>query len=893
MTKIDSDQKQLKDTIALGERNKGLIPSVKNSCKHMNIENVSRGLIAEMYNLPISLRISCPHSTGGSEAMNFEWIARDFILGYCQSCEFKQEIHPENFGNDVINDHKKQQENLMRVEEEEKEKKLALATEVHDLIAKEKSKGEITILSILNLIQSFEEHTNKNIVAGEVLEASKLSPQFFSDIALDSLSLLFDNIDFGERILLATEHVLRTGRKLSPFAFDRLISAIEKNRNLDSAVGILRLAIDDKDIRNYDSLVKIIFDTLWYKRRIGDPYDSHPIYPNCMKFLNDVYEKGDDYLNELINKQLEVNDKTKRININYLLQELISVNPKIITPCITTIIKSLELEDDKYEESADRITCLTLSKIYAHSPDVIIMEIDKVYPNLSLGAKVELIHFFKIVLMENDLVVKSDEITHNIIDRILQILLAKETAKELKAKALSTITDISKKKSGLIIDHFDVLIGFLVNSIKDFDTFNWYVKELDKPKDQISTFNPFQSDNYLNIQSRELELKRIIQLTETTIQNLIKNSVDSQNHVKILDIISNLDSASDGYLKSELIAVIRRSVNNPIYLAELLPTIYNYLLDTDSKQVRYEGINFITHLIDNNDQLVTQTLIDIIKVFMKDIDRGIKGKSFEAFGSVIRKFPHQVEDEQIQIILQAVIDSYVVIHKRAADLSYKILPFLTKHQKLILISRIAALEESYYNEKDFKYCQELVDILLFITKENQEMYVRIVKDYVVKYCNSKDYYTDVDFIEKLTRIRNQSPEFNELWLQQTIGFLSRTKPDYCDHAFDSRNELFKTIYHLPQNVITQNILLIKELIRHKIDGRYFTDVFELYGILGFFNLHHEINDMSNYFKQFVEQNKSNEFATKTNQCCERIANIETSVANQLIDEMFIKSIRKS
>jgi len=83
------------------------------------IKDVSGWLVAEMYNLPISLRILCPHAGGSFEAMNFEWIARDFILDNCRSCKFHQEVYKVNFGKNVINEYLKQEEQLKKIEKEE------------------------------------------------------------------------------------------------------------------------------------------------------------------------------------------------------------------------------------------------------------------------------------------------------------------------------------------------------------------------------------------------------------------------------------------------------------------------------------------------------------------------------------------------------------------------------------------------------------------------------------------------------------------------------------------------------------------------------------------------------------------------------------------------------
>ena len=371
MTKLNNDHKHIQQTVALGQKNKSLLPRAKNWCKHINIEDISSGLIAEMHNVPTNLRISCPHSNCRQKAMNFEWIAKEFILGNCRSCKFHEQIHEDNFGSDIIREYQEQQEKLRKNQEEEQQKKEKLKAEINDLVAREKSQGEITTLSILSIIRSLDEEKDENLSAKKILEASKLSPEFFSDVALDSLSLFFTNEEFGEEMLLAVEHILQVGKLLSDFAFERLISAIEKDCNLDSAIGVLRIYLKDKNIGNLSCLIDIIIGLLEYERQLGQPYDSRPSYPNFVMLAKEIYDKDKSYLIEHIQKHLEIDNKVKRININYLLQELTSTAPEVTVSFVGVLINSLEFADDDYGESADHITCTTLSKIYSCFPEVV------------------------------------------------------------------------------------------------------------------------------------------------------------------------------------------------------------------------------------------------------------------------------------------------------------------------------------------------------------------------------------------------------------------------------------------------------------------------------------------------------------------------------------------
>ncbi|MBI3235903.1 MAG: hypothetical protein HYZ42_18020, partial [Bacteroidetes bacterium] len=520
MSTEENDNKKIENAINIGKNNQRLIPSVKNWCEHIQIQDCSGGMIAEMYNLPITLKISCPHSNGGFQAMQFEWIARDFILGNCINCSFHKEVTPTNYGRKAIKKHNENELEQKNKVEEEAKKRQALKDKVADLVSQAKSKDETTSLSILNLIQLLDSDNDQLTTAEKIFEASKLSPQFFNETALDSLSIHFADESIGVLIIKSVEIILKTEKHLSSFAKSRLYEAITDNKNLDEAVAILNIIIEGENPKDFDTIINKIIDSLRYKRSFGDHYDVVHSYPNTVSLLIKISKINLEYFNQIVQSKIFIDDKVTRININGLLQELSNIDNKILHPHIESIIKSFELEDDHYEDSADYATCITLSRICDHHPELVLNSCSSLQKSLTIGAQKPLIRFYELLLLNEKGESLPNEQAKKLIDRLFSLLLSKTTQKKLKSKLLELFKRISDKKPQIIDLHFDPFLGVLIEQMRDFLKFKWYLEELKKPEKQRSTFNPLVGMDYMEIHANELELQQIIDRTEIIIENI-------------------------------------------------------------------------------------------------------------------------------------------------------------------------------------------------------------------------------------------------------------------------------------------------------------------------------------------------------------------------------------
>ena len=891
MTKIDDFDNQINQTTELGERNKALIPKVRNWCKNIKVEDKSSGLFYLQTGLPIHLSISCPHTPARTEAANLEWIAEDFVINCCRSCNFHSEIHQANFGREVITRYEKEQEEQKQIEQDRNQGKQKIKQRIQSLIDKKTHQTGTTELSILKLIQKIDTGENNKKVAAKILEASQLSPHFFGETSLDYLSTFFSNEEIGEEVLKSIANILQKEQTLSASAFKKLSKTIGEGFFVDQTAQVLKIIKPGINLQEYQPLIESILDHLWYKRQVGDPADSRPSYPHAISLLIGEYKERPEMMQEMLEERLRINNKTTRININYLLQELLKVNPEMVIIHCPTLIHSLELKDDTYEESADYITCLTLSQLYEFHPRTVANHMIALYTSLTPGAKVEMLTFFRIILLKDDLALKYVDFTNHIIKILIEILPKEGILKELKNGAFSVIVKVSDHKPELLVNYVKAFTGFLTQQIKEQKTFNWYRKELEKPKNQISTFNPLQGRHYVEIESERIDIQTFISKLGEIIQNLLKSDQIKGEVETITDMINNLSSASDGELKSKLIKVLKNSVKEPLQLAKLLPSIYTFLLDKDSKLVRYEAVRFVADIIQHHDQLITQNILDLLKVFMSsDSENLVRGAAVKAFGDIIIKFPEQVGEEEINTIIDAVGDKSVFIAKRAADLSNKLSPYLSKLQLQGLLTNLLILEQHYFSKQEYREGRELINILLFLAKEEQNLYVKLVNTLIVKYCRSGDYYTEKDFLQYLTIICKQNAKFNALWLEESLDFIYRTHPNIHNYSFDIRHKLFTTIYTLPQALIESNLDKIHKLIVWKIQQKDFLDVFELFGILGYFRQYEKLKELSEHLKDNVEDNKSNKWYLSTNASYKKIADLELAVKQQSIDNAFIKSL---
>ena len=85
------------------------------------------------------------------------------------------------------------------------------------------------------------------------------------------------------------------------------------------------------------------------------------------------------------------------------------------------------------------------------------------------------------------------------------------------------------------------------------------------------------------------------------------------------------------------------------------------------------------------------------------------------------------------------------------------------------------------------------------------------------------------------------------------------------------------MYKLSQDVIKKHIQEINKFVKQRISQHHFSDIFQIYSILGFYNLHSELIELTTYFLANVNKNKANEFSINQSEIYAKTANLEKSL----------------
>jgi hypothetical protein len=363
MARKDSTSKMFEDGLESAKKNAGLIPEIKNWCIHIVLKDVSAGMIAEMSDLPVTVQVSCPHASGGSSGMMLDWIAGSFITENCLSCSFHQPVTEFNFGTKLLAEKKKREIEEALKKDADAEMYRQLSESIGALVRIEKDRAQITELSILQLLESLKDSAGREVNAELVFQASKISPGFFPLLSLDVLSLYFEDGLIGGMCMQIVHEVLKVKTIFPERVFQQALKALQEGKHFNDAALLFSHYINTGNIWSYEETILALIKSLWYKRTIGEPYDLVRNYDNSIVTLHYLIGLDCVFMASLFKKQLQVNDKVTRININHTLQEIMVADTPFVLDLLDELIRSFELTDDQYEDSADNATCVTIAKL--------------------------------------------------------------------------------------------------------------------------------------------------------------------------------------------------------------------------------------------------------------------------------------------------------------------------------------------------------------------------------------------------------------------------------------------------------------------------------------------------------------------------------------------------
>tara|TARA_R100000306_G_C4379381_1_gene143441 strand:- start:102 stop:4268 length:4167 start_codon:yes stop_codon:yes gene_type:complete len=857
MARLKNIDNDLKESMDLGKRSNYLIPKIKNWCSNINIHSEYGGLMGGM-GLPTMNTVSCTEFNGDM-AMNLEWIAKDFIIDHCANCKFHKEVNPNNFGREVLAEHKKWEAKIQK--ENELERKIIddLDDKLKTLIAK-KENTRTTELSIIKLLLSLNKpRVNKTKKSVEILEASKISPEFFNSLSLDYLTIYFKDADIRENIINAAHNVIIYEESListyffekvlnllkSEFRLEILIKIIPYNKlNKNQACELIPFLIEKYDLRGYES---------------NDYFENHS--PSIISFFKNFYNSNEDEFFKTLRVYLKKEETNLRANATLILYQLFLLNHQITLKITPDLIRALNLNDSGSPKSADYIILKTLFHISEVYPQIILDNLYNEFSTLTLGGKIEVIKFHSMFVQKN--IDSSHQVfIKKSIDELLKICLNKSLPQELRTEAVESIDDISQEIPKVLFESADSIIATLSQSIINITTFKWYLEDLDT---KTLTFNPLLGRNIFELQNEQMTIENEIYSLKSVLKNLLKFNQNALFE-KLLEIINNTNEGDEnsGQLKLYFIEVIRNGISDSILLTNILPQLHTWLLDFKNLKLRIEALKFLEKLLKDNFHIIPQTLFNLLRIFIDDDELIIKRYAISCYSEILRN-NGIVEDKEIDLLLNLYYNKYRIIHKNATDLSYRLLNVLEHTKRLQLLQSLLMLLDTYHKEsnRDIKFCIKLFNQIMFISKkinnEHQKTECYLIKNYLVEYCNDSDYYRCLEALKKLTLFKEEKPKYNRIWLEQILKFNFRVKPQPFEPFSRSDKYKFYTgIFSLSRDDFYTQSDFIKNTIK-EISIK--TDVFNnelvfIMMIFSYFNMNEDILEIIEFFETNVKCTKA-------------------------------------
>lgn len=368
MAQRRGEDARMKEMVKLGERNAALLPKVRNWCQYINVEMVSYGVLAEVYKLPIGrMAIRCVHaSAGGVESMHLDEVASSFIVGNCRNCPNHNPLSLDTIGYSIIEEYSRIEKAPVPNPPPHSPAKERLIGLVRGDLKEALEQATLTLQSVLKLVVLLDDPKEGLAAATKLVDAARVAPEFFNDLALEVLCTHLPDEIHGKHCADCLRLLQPSEARPLELIWGAAIDCLKLFKNPDAVCHILARLMTTYDATPLADVVGLIVDSQNYVRTIGN--ETHHDYPGSIAALIEVGHRAPTMLIRLFTVRLQRIEKEVRINASRTLVSLVEALPSVANAMIEPLMRSLELEDDPYGDSADGAARMTLAEIFRRSP---------------------------------------------------------------------------------------------------------------------------------------------------------------------------------------------------------------------------------------------------------------------------------------------------------------------------------------------------------------------------------------------------------------------------------------------------------------------------------------------------------------------------------------------
>jgi hypothetical protein len=780
--------------LQLGRKNESLIQRLKLWCRNIDVKLETSGLLAAMHRLPIGmLKVTCPHGVTGGMSMHVEHEAEQFIVHNCNACPHHQELSNDNLGRDIL-------ARIQRVREEEeaaKQRRLEIDRQTKSEAANTLQTQEMTQASVNRLILRLHDPQDAPDAAVSLQKAASLAPEFFSD---DALKVLTDGFrtPVGAACVQIVRSVLLTRRNLPTFMPKAVLSAMAAG--LDDACNIIVDHFSEFDKSMLAEGLAISLNIPEYEHVPGATLiRTRPSYPGAVRFFVRMTETAPEDVRAVLGRTLGIDSKRTKFNCaNFILDLLSEATAEHLVPLTRMLIRSLELTDDAYGESADDAVCGLLAHLYISSPEHVAEEVERTYSFAGAEMRMLLLDIYARVALlgaehgyrrSGRKIAESTSVAHvpAVVDKLYTALSDLQNDPKVRVRACEMLEDVVAaypQHGAQMLPRF--LTRLVLTSMESKAT----PLESGTPLAQINNMSRNASYNAMT--------RQIVKIVER-----IAAYLPAPTFVAVSEAILDMDSKSDSSLKGQLVRTLAVFGKQYEMTSAVLSEVYRHLTDFESNAVRHAAIEVVKDLMQQN------------------------------------SFP--IPDNMIELITTYLHEDFVIIHKSATRVirHCRFSPGDARGQKVL--DRILLLEHAYSSEAnvDKNFINDLVDVLDHTFAGWPRIQHHVATVLLPKYGRSKDMYLAQDMLVELSRRLDKFPAAQRPFVNAALGYMAQFPRDrYNDGLRSDRSKIFDALFTVPSEIITEASSTIVDIVRAQAGNDSFEAICFM-GLLSHHGLHAE------------------------------------------------------
>jgi hypothetical protein len=724
------EDKEIEIALEIGRKNARLLPQVERWCRHIKIEQVTAGLLASVYGLPIgTLRVVCPHGISQSESMHLDWEATSFILANCIGCTHHAEVHPDNYGRQVL----QEKEEADAKAQELRSRREQLSQQALETAREALETTEITERSVNTLILEGQYDTEQGQRTREQLnEAARLAPEMFSDNAVQVIVDNFTEPSAAAYIACATE-LCRSRRHVPEFVMSAAMRVVDTGpiEAVDVACSLIALNAQMNGPSTLRSTLPALLQAL--DRRIPTSLNRENIsdsVPGIVAMVKTCMAADPNSVVTQIRVRLGIDDKESRLRTAEVIATLLPDYAEQILSLVPELLTSLELADDPYGESADHRTCEIMAHLYIYSPEELETALEERWLRASDEVRKLLLKVYELIVRHAShadrfsapVFPKESYKTHlpRVAEKSSQTLADIQLSLSLRQEACRLLDELAEEWPDLLARSIQRLLGRLRMTIQESKNL------LNEGSDAMDT---------LQLRTERIGYNALVRDVAGVLRKLFKAN-PSGTWPELVSMLNSLDSRQDEALKSELVGSISEFIGDYHLLPEVVPELYKHLVDYQSSRVRSTAICVLGHFLADARSSVPESMIDLL----------------------------------VEVHL---IDPYTIIHQ-AAVAALRSCKFADDRRGQIAFETLLRIEEIYFNEgTDTRFLEELVDVLQWSFPDWVQARQHVVLTILPKYARHVDPRFSERMIRALSRHVEHFPEISRVFLQAALNlFLS-------------------------------------------------------------------------------------------------------------------------